>query len=141
MDARTRRLRTLSSERDQRRPASHDVLLLPSSAAPGGAGRARAVAELGVAKGSPHSKLRGAERMVGELGGKRTPRLRNVVQAFRAAGLRTRLDRDMDAWLKAAHAFFVTAISGALYLAGSDSRRAGVDGPGSPRGGSLPCMR
>ena len=64
--------------------------------------------------------------MVGELGGKRTPRLRNLVQAFRAAGLRTRLDRDMDAWLKA-HAFFVTAIiSGALYLAGSDSRRAAL---------------
>jgi hypothetical protein len=32
----------------------------------------------------------------------------------------------MDAWLKA-HAFFVTAISGAIYMAGSDCRRLSED--------------
>jgi len=64
--------------------------------------------------------------MLGELGGKRTPRLRNIARAFRAAGLRTRLAHAMDAWLKA-HAFFITAISGALYLAASDTRRLADD--------------
>ncbi|HLW48497.1 MAG TPA: hypothetical protein VKW09_12095 [bacterium] len=33
----------------------------------------------------------------------------------------------MDAWLKT-HAIFVTAVSGALYLAGGDSRRLAGDG-------------
>ena len=64
--------------------------------------------------------------MLGELGGKRTPRLRNVARAFRAGGLRTRLAHDMGAWLKA-HAFFITAIGGALYLAASDARRLADD--------------
>jgi 2-dehydropantoate 2-reductase len=64
--------------------------------------------------------------MLGEPGGKRTPRLRKVVEAFRSSGLKTRTARDMDAWLKA-HAFFVTAISGAIYLAGGDARRLSED--------------
>jgi 2-dehydropantoate 2-reductase len=65
--------------------------------------------------------------MLGEPGGKRTPSLHGVARALRTSGLRVRLARNMDAWLKA-HAFFVTAVTGAIYLAGGDSRRlAGED--------------
>lgn len=60
--------------------------------------------------------------MLGEPTGERTPRLRGVVDAFRASGFKTRTARDMDGWLKA-HAFFVTAVSGAIYLAGGDTHR------------------
>ncbi len=60
--------------------------------------------------------------MLGEPDGKRTYRLRSVAKAFRESTLKTRTYRDMDGWLKA-HAFFVTAISGAIYLAGGDTRR------------------
>jgi 2-dehydropantoate 2-reductase len=60
--------------------------------------------------------------MLGEPDGRRTSRLRKVLRAFRSSSLRTRTTRDMDAWLKA-HAFFVTAICGAIYLAGGDCRR------------------
>ena len=59
---------------------------------------------------------------LGELDGKRTPRLRRLVETFRQCGFPTTTSRDMDAWLKA-HAFFVTAISGAIYIAGGDCRR------------------
>ena len=48
---------------------------------------------------------------LGELGGRRTARLRELAEAFRASGFPTTTSRDMDAWLKA-HAFFVTAVSG-----------------------------
>lgn len=60
--------------------------------------------------------------MLGEPDGKHTPRLRRVTKVFRASGLKTQTYRDMDGWLKA-HAFFVTAISGAIYLSGGDTRR------------------
>ena len=63
---------------------------------------------------------------IGELTGRRTPRLRDLVDAFRAAGFPTTISGNMDAWLKA-HAFFVTAISGAIYLAGGDCRRLSED--------------
>ena len=59
---------------------------------------------------------------LGELSGQRSARLRELAAAFRASGFATKLSGDMDAWLKA-HAFFVTAISGAIYLAGGDCRR------------------
>ncbi len=65
--------------------------------------------------------------MLGEPDGKRTPRLHEVARALRGSGLRIRLARNMDAWLKA-HAFLVTAITGAIYLAEGDSGRlAGED--------------
>jgi len=64
--------------------------------------------------------------MIGEPAGKRTPRLRRVTEAFRSSGLKTRTAGDMDGWLKA-HAFFVTAISGAIYLAGGNPRRLSQD--------------
>jgi 2-dehydropantoate 2-reductase len=64
---------------------------------------------------------------LGELDRRRTARLGEVVAAFRGSGFRTKISRDMDAWLKA-HAFFVTAISGAIYIAGGDCRRLSEDG-------------
>ncbi len=59
---------------------------------------------------------------LGELDGQRTPRLRNLLETFRQCGFPTTTSRDMDGWLKA-HAFFVTAISGAIYMAGGDCHR------------------
>jgi 2-dehydropantoate 2-reductase len=63
---------------------------------------------------------------LGEFGGRQTARLRTVAGAFRGSGFPTKISRNMDAWLKA-HAFFVTAISGAIYLAGGDCRRLSED--------------
>ena len=63
---------------------------------------------------------------LGELDGQRTARLRNLVETFRQCGFPTTTSRDMDAWLKA-HAFFVTAISGAIYMAGGDFHRLSED--------------
>ena len=64
---------------------------------------------------------------LGELDGARTARLRQIAKAFRDANLPTKICGDMDAWLKA-HAFFVTAICGAIYLAGGDCRNLSGDG-------------
>ena len=63
---------------------------------------------------------------LGELDGQRTARLRELVETFRQSGFRTTTSRDMDAWLKA-HAFFVTAVSGAIYMAGGDCHRLSED--------------
>jgi 2-dehydropantoate 2-reductase len=60
------------------------------------------------------------------LDGQRTARLRNLVETFRQCGFPTTTSRDMDGWLKA-HAFFVTAISGAIYMAGGDCHRLSED--------------
>jgi 2-dehydropantoate 2-reductase len=58
---------------------------------------------------------------LGEPDGRRSSRLQTLVETFRNAGFRTRIDRDMNAWL-ASHAFFVTAVGGAIYLAEGDCR-------------------
>jgi len=50
-----------------------------------------------------------------------TARLRTLLETLRACGFKTRIDDDMDAWLTA-HAFFVTSVSGAIYLAGGHCR-------------------
>jgi len=63
---------------------------------------------------------------LGELNGRRTARLRQISQAFRDAGLPTAISDHMDAWLKA-HAFFVTAMCGAIYLVGGDCRELSRD--------------
>jgi len=63
---------------------------------------------------------------LGELDGQRTARLRKLVETFRRCGFPTTTSRDMDAWLKA-HAFFVTAISGAIYMAEGDCHRLSED--------------
>ncbi len=57
---------------------------------------------------------------LGEPGGEFTARLKTLAQAMRAAGFKMRIDSDMDAWL-ACHAFFVTSVCGAIYLAGAHS--------------------
>jgi 2-dehydropantoate 2-reductase len=56
---------------------------------------------------------------LGELNGKRTARLGAVAVTLRQSGFRVRLENDMDAWL-CSHAFFVTSICGAIYLAAGD---------------------
>jgi 2-dehydropantoate 2-reductase len=63
---------------------------------------------------------------LGEFDGRCTVRLREIAKAFRDAGLPTKICNDMDAWLKT-HAFFVTAMCGAIYLAGGDCRRLSTD--------------
>jgi 2-dehydropantoate 2-reductase len=63
---------------------------------------------------------------IGEIGGRRTSRLREVAAAFRGAGFSTKISSDMDAWLKT-HAFFVTAVCGAIYLSGGDCGRLSKD--------------
>jgi len=63
---------------------------------------------------------------IGEVDGRRTPRLEELVDVLRASQLPTRVERHMDAWLKA-HAFFVTAVCGAIYQAGGDCRRLSLD--------------
>jgi 2-dehydropantoate 2-reductase len=63
---------------------------------------------------------------LGELGGRQTARLRRMVDVFRGAELPTEISRDMDAWLKT-HAFFITAICGAIYMAGGDCLRLSED--------------
>ena len=69
---------------------------------------------------------------IGEVDGGRTARLREISQAFRDAGLPTSTCDDMDAWLKT-HAFFVTAMCGAIYLAGDDCRKLSR----APKGGRV----
>jgi 2-dehydropantoate 2-reductase len=59
---------------------------------------------------------------LGEMDGQPSSRLRAIEMALRTSGFPTKISHDMDAWLKA-HAFFVTAVSGAIYLAGGDCRR------------------
>jgi len=60
--------------------------------------------------------------------GNQTARVRSLAKVFRAAGFRTRIDNDMDAWLSS-HAFFVTSVSGAIYLAGGDCERVSRSQP------------
>lgn len=62
---------------------------------------------------------------LGEIGGSIMPRLRRVANVFQQAGFPVCISRHMDAWLRT-HAFFITAVAGALYRAeGSVSRPAG----------------
>lgn len=63
---------------------------------------------------------------LGEWSGRRTERVRVLADMFRASGFPTAISGNMDAWLKT-HAFFVTAVSGAIYLAGGDCRRLSKD--------------
>ncbi len=63
---------------------------------------------------------------LGELNGRSSERVRGLAGAFKAAGFPTTISGDMDGWLKA-HAFFVTAVSGAIYMAGGDCRRLSED--------------
>jgi 2-dehydropantoate 2-reductase len=51
----------------------------------------------------------------------------DVAGMFRDAGFRVTAERDVDSWLRR-HAVFVTAVVGALYEAGVDTRRLSKDG-------------
>jgi 2-dehydropantoate 2-reductase len=59
---------------------------------------------------------------LGEPNGKRSARLQPLLETLQACGFKTQIDNHMDAWL-AAHAFFVTSVSGAIYLAGGECRQ------------------
>ena len=63
---------------------------------------------------------------LGELGGEATMRLKALAEMFRNSGFPTTLSRDIVAWLKV-HAIFITAIGGAIYLAGGDCGRLSKD--------------
>ncbi len=63
---------------------------------------------------------------IGEPSGRRTPRIRELRRLLRRAGFRTRVERHMDLWLSA-HAVFVTAVVGALYLSDTDTRMLAAD--------------
>jgi 2-dehydropantoate 2-reductase len=63
---------------------------------------------------------------LGELNGRSSERVRSLAGAFKAAGFSTTISGDMDGWLKA-HAFFVTAVSGAIYMVGGNCRRLSED--------------
>jgi 2-dehydropantoate 2-reductase len=65
---------------------------------------------------------------LGEIDGRRTPRLRSISAAFRAAGFPTALSSDMEAWLRT-HAFFITSVCGAIYQSGGDCRQLAADKP------------
>lgn len=56
---------------------------------------------------------------VGEAVGMHTARPRAWAEILRGAGFRTRVDSDMEGWLTT-HAFFVTSVGGAIYLAGGN---------------------
>ncbi|MEO9167766.1 MAG: 2-dehydropantoate 2-reductase N-terminal domain-containing protein [Aestuariivirga sp.] len=63
---------------------------------------------------------------LGEMNGRQSSRVIDLAKTFRAAGFATRIEPHMDAWLKT-HAFFVTAISGAIYLAGGNCHQLSLD--------------
>jgi 2-dehydropantoate 2-reductase len=73
-----------------------------------------------------YAMVRQQPTTIGEYDGRQTERVRKVAEAFREAGFRTTISSCMDAWLKT-HAFFVTAVSGAIYLADGDCRRLSED--------------
>lgn len=73
-----------------------------------------------------YAMIRQQSTTLGELSGRQTARLRKLAGAFRGSGFPTKISSNMDAWLKV-HAFFVTAISGAIYLAGGDCLRLSQD--------------
>ena len=53
---------------------------------------------------------------IGELDGSKSPRLRRIAAAFREAGLPTRLESHIDAWLKT-HEAWVSPFANAIYAA------------------------
>jgi 2-dehydropantoate 2-reductase len=58
----------------------------------------------------------------GELDGRTTPRLQQIVQAFKSAGFPVAIGPNMDAWLKT-HIAEVGPAANAIYLAGGDNYR------------------
>jgi 2-dehydropantoate 2-reductase len=58
----------------------------------------------------------------GELDGRTTPRLRQIVAAFKSAGFPVVISPNMDAWLKT-HVAEVSPAANAIYMAGGDNYR------------------
>ncbi len=59
---------------------------------------------------------------IGELGGTRSPRIKEIADALRTAGFPVSICSNMDAWLKT-HAAKISPTANALYLAGVDAPR------------------
>ncbi len=59
---------------------------------------------------------------IGEVDGRMTPRLEQIAQVFRDAGLPVATCANMDAWLKT-HVALVSPVANALYLAGGSNYR------------------
>jgi len=57
---------------------------------------------------------------IGELDGNKSPRLRRIAAAFRGAGMPTRLESHIDAWLKT-HEAWVSPFANAIYSAGGSN--------------------
>jgi 2-dehydropantoate 2-reductase len=62
----------------------------------------------------------------GEIDGRATKRIVTIAMAFRAAGFRVAVSRDMQAWLKT-HAAFVTCVAAAVYAADGDALAVASD--------------
>jgi len=73
-----------------------------------------------------YALIRQQPTTLGDLSGRSNERMRSLAAAFKAAGFPTKISGNMDARLKA-HAFFVTAVSGALYMSGGDCRSLSED--------------
>jgi 2-dehydropantoate 2-reductase len=65
---------------------------------------------------------RGQPTTFGELDGRTTPRLEQVVAAFKGAGFPVAICANMDAWLKT-HVAEISPTANAVYLAGGDNYR------------------
>lgn len=61
---------------------------------------------------------------LGEVDGRRTPRVQRLSAMLEQAGFSTAISRSMDGWLKT-HAVFISCVSAALALEGGDSVRLG----------------
>jgi 2-dehydropantoate 2-reductase len=73
-----------------------------------------------------YAMVRQQPTTLGEIEGRGSRRLAEVMDLLRGAGIPTAMSSDMDACLKT-HAFFVTAICGAIYLAGGDCQQLSND--------------
>jgi 2-dehydropantoate 2-reductase len=69
-----------------------------------------------------YTLIRQQPTTIGEPRGIHTARPKVLADSMRAAGFPAQIDSDMDGWLMS-HAFFVTSVCAAIYLAGGDSKR------------------
>jgi 2-dehydropantoate 2-reductase len=69
-----------------------------------------------------YALIRQQRTTIGEPRGIHTTRPKVLADSMSAAGFPTRIDSDMDGWLSS-HAFFVTSVCAAIYLAGGDCKR------------------
>src|SRR5262249_34041443 len=85
MDARSRRRRALCSQRDQRRSASYDVLLLPTAPGRGGAGRAHSQHPVRLQRKRDRERLRHQPRGNGEANNACEETARDIEAVFAVA--------------------------------------------------------